>query len=431
MAFFNVTASTTVADLEAFVEGGGDLSLQNDKGNTALMLACLRKNANVALKILEFTPEQNNLGAQNNNVDTALTITCYRKLENVALKILDFTPEQNNLCSQTSTDDTALIIACGYLLKNVALKILEFTPEQNNLGAQNKLEITALMMACDKNLENVALKMLDFTPEQNNLSAQAKFGKTALDYAKEKGLQNVVKKINAIMDSDKIRFINITKTIENYDPIMMETEKITIHKYIAESHDNIVFRYGNGNESGTEYKYFFTKMSYIMNNQDSNILYPCKTASGVIGDNYLLDKPLYNVKGIGLLIDPVYFKTIVENKNGQLFVIEETGKTVPSVVSKSVVEGGTWVSSAHCQEGQGTKVNTVYVATPSLEDLADKDVVPEDDDSETVATGSGAAASGGGKQKKRTRRKMKKRKKSSTSTSAKKRKNKSTRRKRR
>jgi ankyrin repeat protein len=463
MAFFYVSETTSLPDLEEFIEGGGDLSLQDENGDTALMLACESANTDIATRILElpaaqiglnvqnefgntalmiacagelefviydmleFTAEELNLGAQNSIKDTALILACTYELEEMSLRMLDFTPEEINLSVQSVNGDTALIMACDRMLDSVALKMLDFTPEQTNLAVQGNNGATALIVACISNLENVAMKILEFTPEENNLHAETNDGQTALEIAEENALIDVVNEIESqIGDVDqstdtvvasgtgaaspdhasptptikKHRFINITKTIENYDPIMMETEEITIHKYIAESPDNIVFRYGG---DGTEYKYFFTKMSYIMNNQDSNILYPCKTASGVIGNNYYLDKPLYNVKGIGLLIDPVYFKTIASHNTNQLFVIEETEETVPSVVSKSVVEGGTWVSSAHCQEGQGTKVNAVYVATPVLEDMVDKVISGE---------GSSAAASGGGRR--RTTRKKSKKSKSKT-----------------
>lgn len=158
--------------------------------------------------------------------------------------------------------------------------------------------------------------------------------------------------------------INITKTVEFFDPIMQETENILIADYIKEDIDNVVFIY-NTND------YFFTKRSTIVSMEKQATLYPCDQATGFIPpENVNSNMPLFNFKLIGFL-NGYYgdIKEFFQNNQSQLFAIIDTNITHPSFVSYNVLhEGGQWVSGLHCQEGQDSRVTVLKVAYPSIED---------------------------------------------------------------
>ncbi len=108
---------------------------------TALQKVCEKNFTKVAMYILDnFTPTECMLNNVNNQERTALIYAIkniYDKdnendlMYKVVMKILDYTPDENNLfyiSSDLYDNKTALMVACYNNLTNVALKILEKKP---------------------------------------------------------------------------------------------------------------------------------------------------------------------------------------------------------------------------------------------------------------------------------------------------------------
>ena len=121
---------------------------------------------------------------------------------------------------------------------------------------------------------------------------------------------------------------NITKVVEFEDPIMMTTEEIHVEKYILEDPNNVVIVYGDN-------KYFFTNRENIYNQIDDATVYPCKTKgfnSLTIFENiddHVENRPLYDLKKIGLIVPFCDIMVFFENREAQLFgLIEEINRHI-------------------------------------------------------------------------------------------------------
>lgn len=120
--------------------------------------------------------------------------------------------------------------------------------------------------------------------------------------------------------------------------------------------------------------FFTSKHAFIVGFND-NIRYMCvkklsleeliDDAGEIITNNIHLDWPLYALRSTGIMADFVFAfdaRKMLASSN-QLFVLEYF-RTVPSVVSQAVLNGGDPMSAAHCQEGQGGKLYYIKDAQP-------------------------------------------------------------------
>jgi len=159
---------------------------------------------------------------------------------------------------------------------------------------------------------------------------------------------------------------------------MQMDETINIEEYIRETNDNVVIMYGKD-------KFFFTQRSTILNQLNNSTLYACNEASGVIPEqNILKDRPFYNIKNIGLLLNACDMSDFWKNRNGQLFVYKETNIEIPAFVSYNVLQGDTWVSALHCQDGQSQTIGRMVLAIPSSVDKEQDLGKPEKKNEEEV-----------------------------------------------
>lgn len=160
--------------------------------------------------------------------------------------------------------------------------------------------------------------------------------------------------------------VNITKTVEFEDPIMLSTENINIEQYILEDPDNIVIVYDKN-------RYFFTNKDTIERQYNDSIVYPCKIADSMSPESVIRTLPLYDLKKIGFYGG--YYcdmKQYFNNAGSQLFALINLEKKYPSFVSDNVLnQGGSLVSALYCQSGQDSKISVIIPAVPSTEDNPD------------------------------------------------------------
>ncbi|MBL4898479.1 MAG: hypothetical protein JKX76_02400 [Colwellia sp.] len=137
---------------------GEQSPFQKQKYST-LMIACIYKLPEVALKILET--KESNPWFLDHNDNSALMIACNYSLSTVALKILDmyYTPasfRNNQICFDhiNNEGDTILTIACKNALVDVVKKIIQLSSLISKLNHINFLNMinnngnTALLLTC-------------------------------------------------------------------------------------------------------------------------------------------------------------------------------------------------------------------------------------------------------------------------------------------
>jgi ankyrin repeat protein len=198
-----------------------------------------------------------------------------------------------------------------------------------------------------------------------DVSIEDKTGHNAIYYANK--IENVEQR-NMILtmlggeQHNDVIYIDTSKIVEFDDPIMMTTENINIGEYIAEDPLNIVIMYNND-------KYFFTNRNIIAQQQSDAIVYPCKIADTMRRENILTQKPLYDLKKIGLIVPFCDMKIYNEDPKyppHQLFALINTNTSYPSFVSDKVLydENVTFISRLHCQSGQESQLTKIVFAEP-------------------------------------------------------------------
>jgi hypothetical protein len=193
-------------------------------------------------------------------------------------------------------------------------------------------------------------------------------GNTALELATSENVIELIKSYQAsgnILLQQRIR-VNITKTVSFSDPILLIDEDININDYIETNKDNIVIVYNKN-------KYFFTTRENIIKQKDDAIVFPCKTPDTMNPTNIISNRPLYDLKKIGLIAGfPCDMEEFFNNPKCQLFALINTSESYPSFVSDNVLNrGGSLISGLHCQAGQESKISYMIVAVPSIKDNPD------------------------------------------------------------
>lgn len=178
--------------LKMAIDGLLDSNARDIKGETALMysLYCkgepfiVKEKQQIILRLLDMNP---NLNIQNNKGETALMIAINNKAgiinEKIILRLLDM---NSNLNIQNNNGETTLMIAiynkAGIITEKIMTLILNTS--QNFDIQENYQKMTALMIAFDKKStlmnENLLLLLLENT---RNINIQDKGGMTAVMYA--------------------------------------------------------------------------------------------------------------------------------------------------------------------------------------------------------------------------------------------------------
>jgi len=402
--------------LVTYINSGNPLNIIDHSSDTLLLYVCtqiLQSDnykvwADVALKMLDFTPEQIILGYANREGITALILVSGVNNE-VSLKMLEHTDTEVNLNSvEQNNKMNALMYSCTEETEDVALKMLEFPSIVISLQNINNNGYTPLMLACEEGLNEIALAMLDTYPtDKLNIFQKNNSGKTAFDLALDNDLVEVYRILNEIMneierndsiygnnnndvmiDEDRNHLwaerdmpiipsyqepiIDISKS--GYDAVMLEERNIK--EYIEEDKNNIVISY--------EGKYYLLTRSVIERQFEDGIVFECIKAEGIKNPtNIVQNLPLFNIKIIGIDIPTdktgiwpefIYLdgmKNVLTSEDQYFSVIPLADKMLVTVISfheaKKIGSGlGSAAGSLHCQNGQGGMAGIIVQANPIL-----------------------------------------------------------------
>ena len=415
----------TPNSLETYIDSGQPLNIIDElTDQTILMYVCdqiLNSNpsnyqlwVNIALKILDFPPNQILLNYANRDGITALILVSGVNVD-VSLKILENNEKEINLNSvEKDNGMNALMYSCTEDTEDVALKLLEFPSIIISLKNINKNGYTPLMIACEENMNEIALTMIDFYPtDALNIFQKNNSGQTAFDLAlnnENNESREVGRILNQLMreieinddlygrpdkkeivwghadmptvqdlpENDKI----IDTTKEGYDPILLENKNIT--EFINEDEDNIVISY--------EDKEFLLSKSVIIQQIQEGIVFECLRAEGnKETSNIIKNLPLFNLKIIGIDIPTnkiglwpefIYLDGIAnilnsENKYYQVLPLldkmlvsvislNELRKIEIEIESNGSIRTGPGYGSLHCQNGQGGLAGIIVPAKSSI-----------------------------------------------------------------
>ena len=161
--------------------------------------------SNLAMKMLDYTPEQINLKYANRDGITALILVCGVDVD-VSLKIISYGSMAINLNAvETDNKMNALMYALTKETEEVANELLDSPQIVTSLQNINNNGYTPLMLACEEGLEEIALKMLEGFPSASlNLFQKNNRGQTAFDIAIEQDQMGVYRSINELMDEIQI-----------------------------------------------------------------------------------------------------------------------------------------------------------------------------------------------------------------------------------
>lgn len=316
-----------------------------------------------------------NLSESMPNGITPLIIACLVKKPNVALKLI----ETENSAPDKSyiLGDTALIIACKEKMEDVALVLID-KMEVSNLGHESG-NYTALHYALNNNMTNVALKLIEKQQNLPEFKSSDQFER-AMDLAKTKNLTEVIETLENIkkirqprkVSQEKIE-IEIDINDEGFN--MLTQENVNISEYLKEP-GNICFKIGP--------KYFVTSKEILSDQlkNDANIKYECKQNARLYEtDDINKDKEYFSLGfilgSIKFLVDRTQIINIIKSKlkTNNFFELVPTGKIFPSIMSKEfynyveqMINDGEndfntdeqgeemLTKSDHCQEGKESEV---------------------------------------------------------------------------
>jgi 2-oxo-4-hydroxy-4-carboxy--5-ureidoimidazoline (OHCU) decarboxylase len=326
-------------------------------GNTLLIYACKYN----CFKTIKFLIQQNiNLDVVNNYGTTALM--------NLLGSIAEDTPRNSRI---VFSNDTIEQLASDLI--NTGNSNLDYVDEEYGMSA--------LKLAILNYHPTIALKILN-TSRITDLDITY-INETLLDIAEKKGFTEVVELIKKIMYENTPR-ININANCYSLE----ENETQPITDFITKSKNNVVFIIINLDSNG---KYITTNPTIIginkeiilklnLNQEKNNIIYECIESGSLRTENIIRDKKYFNIKSILGFADIMLFEAIddlqdifyidsthegVSNLYSRFFCLIETKKKLISTVSEqNLSSSANFVSSRHCQEGQGATVYRLAVPIP-------------------------------------------------------------------
>lgn len=365
-------------DIIKLLNAGADANIKDNIGYTALFNAFLSNlEEDTIKKIIESGGTINAVDNFGNNFLMTLLIDLNYDIKDESdMKVIRLLIDNGidlNYKNKSGDSILHLVVESFYKFNK---QFIEYLVEKGaDINITDNFGITPLILAVMKNNPS----LVEFLLEQGaDKELKTKDGKTAIDIANEEQLTNIINILKGFgvrkndskdeeneLLNQRIR-VNITKTVNFEDPIMLTNEKINIEEYIEEDKNNIVIVYNKNN-------YFFTNRDTINNQKDDAIVYPCLEPDTMREGNILRQRPLYDLKKIGFV--GAYFcdiKDFIDNKKHQLFAIINTEEKYPSFVSDEVLNrSGTVVSALHCQAGQDSKVSFMISAIPSTKDNED------------------------------------------------------------
>ena len=158
--------------------------------NDELMLACVWRHADVALKLIESGAD---VHATNDMGDTALVLACRSGLADVALKLIESGADVH---ATNDMGDTALMLACSSGLADVALKLIEGGAYVHAIMEVHAVFVgahTALMPACSMGLADVVKALLVHGAGANVTHNHTTLMEIALRSRDPESVQNILK----------------------------------------------------------------------------------------------------------------------------------------------------------------------------------------------------------------------------------------------
>jgi len=403
--------------LETYIDDNNPLDIIDTNSDTILIYVSThilydrdsQPWVEVALKILDHTPEEIKLNYQAPNGLTAFILVSGINDE-IVMKMLSFGAEAVNINAiEKNNKNNALMYACQSAESDQALAMLAFPSISESLKVINIIGETPLIIATSQGLNEVVQKMLEFPPEVLQLFHTDNNGNTALDLSVDSLSNATSRELESIMrdyegsemdipnDNDNNDSNNnnnsrsqmrpfaegemptlpnipeqiIDNSQEGFNPIMREDENIA--EYLNENkEDNIVILYQDKN-------YLLSK-STIQRQLEDGIVFECINAEGIKDPpNIIKNLPLFNIKIIGIDIptdrvglDPEFIyldgiQYILDNNHQYYSVVPLMDKILVSVMSlheikKVGTDAGSAAGSLHCQNGQGGMAGIIVPA---------------------------------------------------------------------
>jgi len=410
----NFQTFNNIQVLEAYIQSDQPLNIiDRNTDFTLFMFVCdkilntqpYEPWAELAMKMLEFSPERINLSYANRDGITALILVSGVDVD-ISLKILSYGPQVANINAlEKDNKMNALMYACSPDTEEVAMELLSFPEIVTSLNNINNNGYTPLMIACEEGLEEVALTMLENFPSASlHLFQINRQNQTAFDLALDhRNMESVYRLLNEYMDEEQ-RNDNMIRdddeeqegvipwghkdmpsipTIpeqiidingQGYDPFLLEERNIK--EYLDEDpKDNIVIVF--------EGKNYLVSKSILQRQLEDAIVFECLQADNIKNfPNVVQNLPLYNIKAVGIDIPQektgiwpefIYLdgiKHAIASEDQLFSVIPLIDQMLVSVISLHEVKKiGTGQGSAygalHCQNGQGGMAGILVPAKAS------------------------------------------------------------------
>lgn len=324
--------------VNTLIDSGIDLETKNEEGYTLLMYICILITENAESK---------------------------QYVENYDMDVINLLIDSGaNVNVQDKSGRTPLILLSEFGVLPVMRRLIE---ADANVNMQDNDGFTALMMAVIYVETTSSISAIELLLNAGaDVSIENKGGIKVIDFAKDIDTDEVRNEVLNLLTQNQQTstegpfYIDTSKTVEFNDPIMMTTENINIGDYIAEDPLNIVIMYDTN-------KYFFTNRATIEQQREDATVYPCKVPNTMRRENIMTNRPLYDLKKIGLIVPFCDMRIYNEDPNyppHQLFALIKTTASYPSFVSDNVLYGEnvSYVSRLHCQSGQESQITKIVFA---------------------------------------------------------------------
>jgi hypothetical protein len=235
------------------------------------------------------------------------------------------------------------------------------------------------------------LNTLMINPIPNNWEKLAFFKELCIEcYTNQQIFDHIANKFNQVLHTaipvsneqqnvpSNTTSSNVTlETYNNNPPINLSISELAmdfiegeknIIDFIKEDKNNCAFYYSQN--------WYLSNKDQIkemmdISKPDNQVVYRCKSDSGLIGpDNVDETKMYFRLRNIGLPLDfvPIEYMNAFINSTNPYFIIEVTNDKLITVVSNNVLKHrADWTGAAHCQEDQGGKIYILKILNPVIQ----------------------------------------------------------------
>ena len=359
--------------VKMLLDKGAKVDAKTNSRNTALIWASEKGHKEVVEMLLDKGADVN---AKDNDGKTALILASVNGDKEIVTMLLDKGADVN---SKDDDGDTALILASLNGHKEIVTMLLKKGADVNTTDEEGE---TALIVASLKGHTEIVVMLLDNGADVNTKNED---GETALQVATLKGHTKIVellKKAMVIKEENFIvdKFCKEATETTYFDP--NEGGEVTrdIQEYLQEDKDNIMLIY-KSNKADLDLEYFGTTRTIITNafKDKINLFFGCNKIAEIARvppeSEFNKNDIYFKLNKIGLVGTSSEYcdiKTLLENKEHQLFAIKNLDKKYPSFVSHNVLYGEDrrrLVSGSHCQGGDSASVSTLIKAYPKNEEF--------------------------------------------------------------